>query len=179
MGKIAIYDVDSKIPNLALMKLSHWYKERGDSVEFYKPLWIDSYDKIFASKVFNYSDGSYLDKNKMVIGGTGYDSGITLSEEIEDLEPDYEIYNYKHSMGFTMRGCRFSCKFCVVPEKEGRPYSTKTINEIWNTKQSDFVVLLDNDFFGNPEWSERIREIKDINLKVNFSQGIIIRIITE
>jgi len=78
-----------------------------------------------------------------------------------------------------MRGCRFRCKFCVVPEKEGKVYSNNTITDIWTQRKSDFVMLLDNDFFGNPQWSERIAEIRKYNLRVSFSQGLNIRIITE
>ena len=78
-----------------------------------------------------------------------------------------------------MRGCRFRCKFCVVPQKEGKPYEEHTINEIWQQRDSNFIVLLDNDFFGNPSWKKRIDEIKDHNLKVSFSQGLNIRIITD
>ncbi len=77
-----------------------------------------------------------------------------------------------------MRGCRFQCDFCVVPKKEGRPYSTNTIADLI-VQASDFLILLDNDPFGNPEWKERLAEIRDRNLKVNFSQGINIRILTE
>ncbi len=169
-NKIGIYDVDSKIPNLALMKISQYHKNIGDSVEMYNPLWIDSYDKIYASTIFNFSDKSNLIPDKMVIGGTGYDTHKTLPQDIEDCDPDYTIYNYPHSIGFTMRGCRFVCKFCVVPEKEGRPKSNNTIEEIWTNRKSNFVVLLDNDFFGNPLWEERIDEIKFYNLKVNFGK---------
>ncbi len=177
--KVGIYDVDSKIPNLALMKISQWYKSKGDSVELYNPLWLDTYDKIFASKVFDFSDGSMLIPERMNIGGTGWDSSKTLPQKFEQEIPDYSIYRYAHSIGFTMRGCRFVCKFCVVPEKEGRPKPYNTINDIWTNRDSDFIVLLDNDFFGNPQWKERIKEIKDYNLKVNFSQGLNIRIITD
>ena len=43
MGRIALYDVDSKIPNLALMKLSAWHKSMGDEVEMYQSLDIAAY----------------------------------------------------------------------------------------------------------------------------------------
>lgn len=173
--RIAIYDVDSKIPNLALMKISAWHKAQGDHVEHYMPLFRDDYDKIYASKIFNFSDGSMLNDDRMVIGGTGWDMKKTLPDEIENMVPDYSIYNYPHNIGFTMRGCRLKCGFCVVPEKEGKPYGVMTIPEIWTQRTSDFVVLLDNDFFGNPAWRDRIAEIRDLNLKVNFNQGLNIR----
>ena len=71
--KVGIYDVDSKIPNLALMKLSAHHKEQGHKVETYSPLFKNEYDKIYASKIFNFSDPSMLDDERMEIGGTGYD----------------------------------------------------------------------------------------------------------
>lgn len=40
-------------------------------------------------------------------------------------------------------------------------------------------MLLDNDFFGNPNWQDCIDEIRDMDLRVNFSQGLNIRIISE
>jgi len=174
---IAIYDVDSKIPNLALMKLSAYHKAKGDKVEMYSPLFADTYDKIYASTIFDYSDKSYI-TDRMIVGGTGSDNNNELPVDVENMTPDYAIYNYPHSIGFCMRGCRFKCDFCVVPKKEGRPKSNNTIAEIWTQRDSDFVMLLDNDFFGNPYWKERIAEIKDFDLKINISQGLNIRIIS-
>lgn len=173
--RVAIFDVDSKIPNLALMKISAWHKARGDSVEMYSPLFQAEYDKIYASKVFNFSDDSMLNPDKMEIGGTGWDLKKELPPEIEAMTPDYSLYGYPHNIGFTMRGCRLRCDFCVVPQKEGKPYGVMTIPEIWTQRESDFIVLLDNDFFGNPEWRERIAEIQEHNLRINFSQGLNIR----
>lgn len=177
--RVAIYDVDSKIPNLALMRLSAYHRERGDAVEMYSPLFKDHHDRIYASTLFDFSDKRLLDPERMEIGGTGWDLHTSLPPEIEGLTPDYSLYDYPHSIGFTMRGCRFRCKFCVVPEKEGQPKTNSTIGDIWTQRDSDFVVLLDNDFFGNPEWRERIAEIRRHDLKVNFNQGLNIRIITD
>jgi organic radical activating enzyme len=177
--RVALFDVDSKIPNLALMKLSRHHREAGDDVVLYDPLWSSTYDRIYASKIFKFSDGGGLDPSRMIIGGTGSGSTLNLAPEIERLQPDYNLYNYPHNIGFAMRGCRFRCKFCVVPEKEGGPVANNSIEDIWQQRDSDFVVLLDNDFFGNPEWADRIAEILKHNLRVSFSQGLNIRIITE
>lgn len=172
---IGIYDVDSTIPNLALMKLSAWHKSLGDTVGWYSPLFIDEFDRIYASKIFNFSDGSGLIPDRMEIGGTGYDMAKLIPDEAERMVPDYSLYGYQHSIGFTMRGCRLKCSFCVVPQKEGGPKPENTISEIWTQRESNFIVLLDNDFFGNPLWADRIEEIKSLKLKVNFSQGLNIR----
>ena len=178
-GDIALYDVDSKIPNLALMKLSAFHKSQGCEVVPYDPLFASEYDKIYASKVFGYSDSSLLDPDKMEIGGSGISLDKNLPPEVEAMIPDYSFYNYPHNIGFAMRGCRFKCAFCVVPQKEGKPKTANNIEQIWTQRDSDFLVLLDNDFFGNPLWKDRIEEIRELDLRVNFSQGMNIRIITE
>ena len=176
--KIAVLDVDSKLPNLALMKISSWHKKQGQEVEHYLPLAHHLYDKIYASKIFDFSDGSDIQPD-MITGGSGIDLKISLPNEIEEMDPDYILYNYPHNIGFAQRGCRFSCSFCVVPQKEGKPKSVNTIAKLWTQRSSDFLILLDNDFFGNPEWADRIKEIKELDLKVNFSQGLNIRIISK
>lgn len=184
--KIGLYDVDSTIPNLAIMRLSAYHKERGDAVEWFLPMMgAGGFDKVYASAVFrdqhddDLSDHSYLRPERMEIGGSGWDLHKNLPTEVERCPPDYSIYGYKHNIGFAMRGCRFRCSFCDVPVKEGRPKATNTIAELWTQRASNFLVLLDNDFFGNPEWRERIAEIRAFDLKVCFSQGLNIRIITE
>lgn len=161
------------------MKLSAFHKEQGDDVILYDDLFKHTYDKIYASKIFKFSDGSLLDPDTMEIGGTGWDLETKLAPEIETSKPDYSLYGYPHNIGFTMRGCRFRCKFCVVPQKEGKVYEENTIDKIWQQRGSNFIMLLDNDFFGNPVWSDRIDEIKANDLKVCFSQGLNIRIITD
>ena len=52
MKRIGLLDVDGhNYPNLALMKISMYHKQKGDIVEWYNH--IDSrYDKVYASKVF-------------------------------------------------------------------------------------------------------------------------------
>ena len=176
--KIGLLDLDSKIPNLALMKISQWHKLNGDDVEHYMPLAHHLYDKVYASKIFNFSDGSDI-QDDMITGGTGIDLKISLPPKMDTMTPDYSLYNYPHNIGFTQRGCRFKCEFCVVPQKEGTPWSANTIDELWTQRDSKFLILLDNDFFGNPDWEERIEEMKEYDLRVNFSQGLNIRIISE
>ncbi len=72
---------------------------------------------------------------------------------------DYSIYpDFTASLGFTQRGCRLSCKFCVVPQKEGKNRSTQTIAEIWRgAGHPRNLHLLDNDFFGRQGCIEIIR----------------------
>ena len=173
---IGLLDIDSKIPNLALMKIASYHKSIGDKIEWYLPLWREQFKRVYASKVFKFSED--ISEDFMIKGGSGFNLEGELPVEIEIHNPDYSIYNYPHNIGFAMRGCRFRCKFCIVPEKEGRPKSVSTIGDLWTQRTSNFLVLLDNDFFGNPDWLARIQEIKAFKLKICFSQGLNIRIIT-
>lgn len=50
--RIVLYDIDSKIPNLALMKLSTYYKNHGYQVILSKDIKYIKADKYFASTVF-------------------------------------------------------------------------------------------------------------------------------
>ena len=68
--RVALFDVDSTIPNLALMKMAAHHRGKGDAVEFYSPLFMHQYDKIYASKIFSFSDGSYLVPEQIKINKT-------------------------------------------------------------------------------------------------------------
>ena len=119
-----------------------------------------------------------------VIGGTWDPANrITVADIIGDFEGlDYSLWpDFTASLGFTQRGCRLRCGFCVVPRKEGRPVSVATIADIWRGKPwPKHLHLLDNDFFGQPaeKWQARIEEIRNGNFRVCFNQGINIRALT-
>lgn len=191
--KIRMTHIDGKIPNLALMKLSHWHKSRGDTIFYSKspirtPL-DEEYDAIYGSTIFTFSEhlleAFKSDFPDAIVGGTGTGEKRTVEELIgsEYEHYDYSGYpGYKFSIGFTARGCRLNCKFCVVPSKEGRPRPINSIYDIWRGEPfPKNILLLDNDFFGQPkeQWKERIKEIIDGSFKVSFNQGINIRLIDD
>ena len=167
--KIGLYDVDSKIPNLPLMKLSAWHKQKGDQVEKYSPLFHFSYDKIYASKVFFDSNKGYL-RNDMIIGGSGYNLTLKLSHEIEHIYPDYDLYNCKHAMGFITRGCIRKCGFCIVPRKEGYIRKNADLSEF--CKEQEKVMLLDNNIlaYENHFFNWLILLFSDMNLHQAYVQ---------
>lgn len=189
--RVRLTQIDGKLPNLALMKLSHWHKSNSDEVVFSRDvvrgLFDGKYDRIYGSAIFGFS-ATKLDVFKTewptaIIGGTGSGVSINVEEIIgHDYEKyDYSIYpDYPFSIGFTQRGCRLNCSFCVVPKKEGRPKSVNTIYDIWRGPGHEKkICLLDNDFFGQPkqQWKARVSELNDGGFKVCFNQGINIRLI--
>jgi hypothetical protein len=156
--RIGLIREDGKFPNLALMKLSSFHKKRGDDVVLLDFSDFD-FDRIYASKIFS--------------GGSGIDLKATLPDEIEHICPDYDLFKNDYSIGFTSRGCYRDCGFCIVREKEG------TIREHADPSEfvrHDKVMLFDPNFFASPKWREKSQYFIDNKIKVNFNQGIDVRI---
>lgn len=188
---ILLIQIDGKLPNLALMKLAHWHRAQGDAVHFTRrrrrDLFDPHYDRVYASTIFKQSRKLIpqikADWPNAVFGGTGSHNLQTVEQLIGDDHEHYDYADYpdfKESIGFSKRGCRLSCKFCVVPQKEGKPYFVNTIENIWRGHGHPRKLhLLDNDFFGHESWHGHIREIIDGNFRVCLSQGINVRMITD
>lgn len=195
--QIGLYDVDGhNFPNLALMKLSAWHKRQGDSVEFVFPL--KHYDKIYVSKVFGdeYSKISdfVLQADEIVYGGTGFaitvengkevyhkDRDPNLPYEIEHICPDYSLYpdlTKGKAFGFLTRGCCNNCDFCIVSKKEGMcSKKVADLSEFWNGQKE--IVLLDANILACKDRIELLNQLADSKAKVDFTQGLDARFITE
>ncbi len=191
MSIIRLTQLDGKLPNLALMKLSYWHKSKGDEVVFKRSIEKDmfepDYDIVYGSSIFTSTEKKIAQfKNNFpqaTIGGTGYDMNIKVETLIGCGEYEYEHYDYsiypefKHSIGFTQRGCRLKCSFCVVPKKEGKMTVVNSIYDIWRPGTEKKLHLLDNDFFGQEKWMDRSIEIVEGGFQVCFNQGINVRLI--
>lgn len=186
--KIGLIDVDgrvkngAKFPNLALMKLSAWHKRNGDTVDFVFPL--DSYDRIYASKVFTFTpDIDFIPQtDDFRKGGTGYfypDGGEPLPYEIEHIMPDYSLYGITDTAyGFMSRGCPRGCDFCIVKDKEGRASrKVADLREFWNGQK--YIELFDPNTLACPEWRDILGQLADSKAKVNINQGADIRMLTD
>ena len=170
MKNIKLVQLDGKLPNLALMRLAHWHSSQGDSVRLTRSVQPTLFDQegidiVYGSAIFTYSLPKVKELQvvypEVIMGGTGSEEDLALTVEqilgVEEYEHhDYSIYpEYPWSIGFTQRGCRLNCGFCVVPKKEGKPRSVNTIGDIWRPETQRNIVLLDNDFFGQDEHSGR------------------------
>lgn len=179
--KIGLLQVDGDHPNIALMQISSYHESLGDSVSWWEgPLFNNQYDIIYASKIFSFSQLPELPPHAL-IGGTGIDFKNTLPIEIQSAKPSYTLYkNCNYHVGFSMKGCRFQCEFCCVPQKEGRPRHNSHIPDLMiNPNGGNRLMLMDNDFFGSKYWQEDLQYIIDNNIKICFVQGLNIRIISE
>lgn len=191
--KVLLFHLDGKLPNLALMRIAAHHRDRGDEVQFRRTgqpertlFEMESPDLVYGSAVFTKSrpvaERLVSAYPGAVIGGTGWNVGLSLeSIGIATQAKDYSLYpDFRQSIGFTQRGCRLRCGFCVVPEKEGIVRQEQMIGDIWRGDPwPRELILLDNDFFGQSRWRERIAEIREGGFKVAFSQGINARFLTD
>lgn len=176
---IGLIDVDGHhFPNVALMKIASYYRERGHNVEWALPI-FGRYTKIYASKIFTFSDEfNRLEYNagEFICGGTGYDIKSKLPEEIDaHTGLAYDLYNCRFSVQFYSRGCIRKCPFCLVREKEGYITTVKPLE--WNPN-AKWIEVLDNNFFANPQWRKAIDNLRQQRIPVKF-HGVDIRIMNK
>lgn len=186
MTQVLLINVDSTIPNLALMKLSTYHKSIGDSVGFN----ITDPDIVYASVIFQNNrhlvDGLrfYYPNAKINIGGTGYDlrSRLPIPEEAggDLIAPDYDLYlDMDFDFGFTSRGCIRNCPFCVVPKKEGKFHRVQHPSE-FHKEGHKKAVYLDNNILADKEWFFEVTDyIMKMDMSVDFNQGLDIRLMDE
>lgn len=192
--RVKLIDIDNKyreskrrgkrFPNLALMKVSAYYKSLHADVGFS----VEDPDITYISCVFprNYDHALHeasLVKNGLIYGG----SGIPLDKQygglppsMECLKPDYDLYPFQeYSLGFTTRGCPNNCGWCIVPKKEGKFRRAQHMKEFHDfrfksCKLLDNNILFDKDwFFENTNWA-----IKN-KVGIDITQGMDIRLLTD
>lgn len=196
--RIGLIDVDGgeRFPNIPLMKLSAWHKGRGDSVEWYDPMFSGHLDKVYLSKVFSFTpDYEFpIYADEIIRGGGGYcitivdgkehfdkSKDIPLPYEIEHIYPDYSIYpelTKGTAFGFLSRGCPRGCDFCIVGTKEGRrSIKVADLSEFWRGQRK--IVLCDPNILACPDWRDLLQQLADSGAEIDFNQGLDIRLMTE
>lgn len=178
---VGLIDVDShNFPNLCLMKISAYHKQRGDLVEFWNGL--KHYDRVYQSKVFDetYSNDIWfcVNADEVVRGGTGYDLQNKLPDEIEHTYPDYELYGIKDTAyGFLTRGCPRHCPFCIVSEKEGNTHTVADLDEFWRGQKN--IVLMDSNITASKDCERLFDDLIKSKAVINFEGGLDIRLLTD
>lgn len=175
-----LIDVDSTIPNLALMHISTWRKSLGIETGFN----ISDPDEVWASCIFRGNrhklDGlKYMYPGaKIDIGGSGVDLHKHLPEEVDRMMPDYSLYpECDYDLGFTTRGCLRNCYFCIVPGKEGRFHIHQHPSE-FHDRSHRSIVLLDNNILADKDWFFEVTDwILKNDMSVDFNQGLDIRLL--
>lgn len=205
--KVAVIDADligrkrHRFPNLACMKISGYHKFSGDFVYLLTSYeGLDNYDRVYISKVFtdtSVPDGVLQFKN-VRYGGTGfyYDKAPCLPDAIEHQMPDYHLYDAwvqkqlacggkrseyayytDYSIGFLTRGCFRKCVFCVNKNYD-RVSMHSPLTEFHDPARPK-ICLLDDNFFGSPNWRKLLNELQSAGKPFQFKQGLDERLLTD
>ena len=183
---VLLLDVDSRLPNLALMKISQYFKQQGRKVMLAKrDSFLKGAEEVYASCVF-FSSASqnrikrlqrYYGKS-LALGGSGVDVNKRLPREIENLPTDYTLYPdlKDRAIGFLTRGCSFDCPFCIVPVKEGK---VRQVNDLESLVRHNYtkLILLDDNILAHPNADDFLVAMTRNNLQVNFTQTLDIRLL--
>lgn len=169
------------IPNLALMKYTTYFKDRGYNVSWNNH---NNPDIVVGSILFNKDKWKYnswkfrYPKSKILVGGPGYDPKIRLPKEVEICKPDYSIYpKFKNSLGRVTIGCKNNCYFCKVPQMGKIRY----VQPVWDfyREGSKYCRILDDNIFQHKKaWNETYNWLKDNGVIVDFD-ALDIRLINE
>ncbi len=175
--KIKLIQIDGKMPNLALMKIAAYHKKHGNEVGFN----ISDPDKVYISCIFEWNKAKALGIAKMFdcpveIGGYGVNSKM-LPDAIEHILPDYSLYNIDYSIGYLTRGCIRKCPFCKVWKTEGYIREHARLDEFLHPDHHK-VIIMDNNFLASKNVLSHLECIKEKNLKVCFTQGLDLRLMT-
>lgn len=186
---IGLIDVDkTKFPNLALMKLSAWYKSRGDKTYLLTAddvlvggSLFTQYDKLLAACVFT-ENRVVCEKLAAIgvdVGGSGYDMSSALPDEVEHIYPDYSLYDIKNeAYGFLSRGCPRGCPFCIVAGKEGRQsHKVADLSEWWRGQK--YIKLLDPNLLACADRIDLLRQLVDSKATVDVTQGFDARLLDD
>lgn len=194
---VLLLHLDGKLPNIALMRVAAHHRSLGDTVTLKRVgnkgrlasiEWLlgDEFERVYASAIFDLTKPLVQRVLELrpdaIVGGTGVDVARSLEDfGITTKEQDYGVYpDFRESIGFSQRGCRLKCEFCVVPRKEGAARPEQSVAGIWRGDgHPRDLVLLDNDFFGVPDWREKIAEMRAGKFRVCFCQGINARMISD
>lgn len=191
---VHLIDFDSKIPNIALMRLSAYHKAKGDVVRFSRgkhPSIAIDVDKVYVSVIYKKHKQAvdlFVDSltndfiehpTEIDIGGSGYDLSKVLPDEIDAMMPDYSIYpDCDSSYGFATRGCIRRCYFCIVPDKEGKLRRYQEPSK-WHDPKFAKITFLDNNILADPDYfAELVEWCIARSLTVRFLSGFDIRLLT-
>lgn len=193
-------------PPLGLLKLASYHKRKKDRVKFVHGFSDNGFkpDTIYITSLFTYAyepihDAiSYYSKKhkraRIVVGGIyatlcsdhlkeTFKNRIEIHEglfpQIDNLLPDYSLVpEWKASILFSSRGCIRNCPFCSVPVLEPKFEASKSIKKLIYPEHNK-VIFWDNNILASPYWKNIFDELEELNLEVDFNQGLDARLLDE
>lgn len=193
-------------PPLGLLKLSGYHKRRKDKIRFVQGLCDDGFEPrvIYITSLFTYSYEPVHDairfysekykRSRIIVGGIyatlcpehlreRFKDRIEihrgLMEKAENVLPDYSLVpSWNASILFSSRGCVRKCRFCSVPQIEPQFKAKSSIKHLIFPGHKK-VILWDNNFLASPYWKNILEELIELNVEVDFNQGLDARLVNE
>jgi hypothetical protein len=193
-------------PPLGLLKISAYHKERGDLVSLVNGISNNGFgpDIIYITSLFTYAwepvhevirfyTAQYR-KAEIIVGGIyatlcsehlreEFKNRIRihkgLFKKIDNILPDYSLVpEWKASIIFSSRGCIRKCSFCSVHKLEPKFHPRKSIKRLIYPGHKK-VIFWDNNILASPYWRDIFDELEELNLEVDFNQGLDARLLNE
>ena len=165
---VCLIDVDSKIPNVCLMKLSTYHKRRGDAVKLgYDPI-FDRPDLCYASKMFDFTpEPEYWPDCEIIKGGPAYSMEPMRIPDFDRIMPDYSLYpENPYAIGRFTRGCPNRCPWCVVWKMDGNEVRhVADLADFW-AGQGTVRLLDDNIMADEGEFIADCAQLHDAGVRV-------------
>lgn len=211
MALIGIIDADlidhgTRHPNLALMKIAGYLREKGNEVKLIYSSFEEAknpkYTELYMGCVFSFTKVPEEIKvlpNMKMYGGTGFfpeGDGPQLPFEVEHHMPYYDLYKdyvnaeiargirksyfsdyLLYSIGFTSRGCFRKCSFCVN-KKYDHAFRHSPVKEFMDDTRP-YIYLWDDNIMALGQWEEIIDELEATGKPYQFRQGIDLRLMTD
>ncbi len=193
---------------LSFMKLSAFHKNGGDEVHYHRGelSFIEfNPDIVYLTTPFTWEYDSlklslkqalhYFKDAEIIIGGNcaglmkekllkevegNYSIKEGTQNQIENIPPDYDLFNLDYTIGFTTRGCCNKCDWCMVWRLEPEFVENKDWENCLKPRFLDKpnkvqkIVLMDNNFLASSY--EHIKSVTDrlktYNRPVDFNQGL-------
>lgn len=193
-------------PPLGLLKLASYHKQKGNEIRFVRGFCDDGFEPnaIYITSLFTYAYEPVHDvisyysqrykKARVIVGGiyatlcpdhlkNTFGNRIEiykgLVSEVEDIIPDYSLVpEWNASILFSSRGCIRKCPFCSVPVLEPKFEAKKSVRHLIYPEHKK-VILWDNNILASFYWRAIFDEIEEMNLEVDFNQGLDARLINE
>lgn len=193
-------------PPLGLLKLAAYHKARGDMVRLVNGFSDNGFepDRVYITSLFTYAYEpvhevirhymSRYPKSEVYVGGIyaslcsdrlkqefgyGLNVHVGLFQDSEDFLPDYSLVpDTDTSIVFSSRGCIRRCPFCSVPKIEPEFVAKRSIKHLVNSEHKK-VAFWDNNILASPYWKDIFDEIEELNVVVDFNQGLDARLLTE
>jgi len=207
MRRILLVEPDyyTRFPPLGLLKLATFIRHNKGGAALIRGCGEPGFvpDEIFVTSLFTYAwkpvhEAVKYYKRKypharVVLGGIyasllpdhALKSGADvihkgISEEAETCVPAWDLVpEWDGSIIFTSRGCIRTCLFCSVPKLEGHLRSVISSIKPYVYPSHTRIIFWDNNILATDNWRSVFQELKELDKKVDFNQGLDARLVNK